>query len=349
MLIGKLSDYLFIQINKIDNLEGRVRYQFREAIIKNIDFDIMKKMIDDSSLKIAQGMTIDLILNRKERNTPAGLLILSHYFFDKEMRKNLDYDINNLEKQIRGIKDKNQKKIAKIAIQNLRKNFYIVTKKDNVKSNLFKLSVSIASTLCFHFLTHMHQSGVQFNLNECRGILALICISLIFLSLGLFCDMIAGDVLKGKSGLFEARNELLDNLKKDQELWKKICDYKIDGEEHKIRCGCESGGMSLEKNKNPDEKTLNERDLAEPCECCCISRILRLILRNDRTLSEEQKFEIKIFLYSKELEKEIEKKEMNNGGACPCSNLAKADKKTVHDKLNEFKIDAILWQEKEFA
>ena len=224
-----------------------------------------------------------------------------------------------------------------------------MTKKDNVKSNLFKLSVSIASTLCFHFLTHMHQSGVQFNLNEWRGILALICISSIFLSLGLLCDMIAGDVLKGKSGLFEARNALLDNLKKDQDLWQKICDYKIVGEQHKIRCGCESGSVSLEKNINPSEETLNERDLAEPCECCCISRILKLMLKNDTTLSEEQKFEIKIYLYSKELEKEIEKKEMSNGGACPCSNLAKADKKTVHDKLNEFKIDAILWQEKEFV
>ena len=120
LLIGKLSDYLFIQMNKSDNLEERARYQFREAIIKNIDFDIMKKMIDDSSLKIDQGSIIDLILNQKEKNTFMEILILSHNYFEKEKRKNLDYDIDNLEKQIRGIKDKNQKKIAKIAIDEKR-------------------------------------------------------------------------------------------------------------------------------------------------------------------------------------------------------------------------------------
>ena len=405
LFIGKLSDYLFTEWNKKfdKTLENEAKKQFTEKIIKNVDFDLIKEMFKDFTLNYVKYNEIYKIIDQKGKNTSAGLTILNHYYFDKEKRNKLKNELNNLEKEIDKIRDKNKKKIAKIAILKFRKDFYIVTQRDHFKSNLFKASVSVASTLCLHFLTHIHQSGAQFNWNEWRAILVLALISSIFLSIGLIFDMIAGDVLIGKDGLFKTDAKHLKNLKQNKDLWKKVVEWKEESQKHKQRCGCESGGMKNEKNKqvkkyqilnnkfgndtrldisleelkkinnsegknifntltdteinilqnaeikitlNKDqiEEMLTQRDQAEPCNCCCVERILKKMLEKDQTLTEDQRYEIKIYLYEKALEKEIETKEMNNGGSCPCSNLAKADKKTVKDKLNEFIIDAILWQ-----
>jgi hypothetical protein len=406
LLIGKLSDHLFIELNKkfdksMYHISEEARNQFTEEIIKNINLKEIDEILKKSTLNFAKYDKIHEILNLKEKNNKSKLIILGQYFFDKDKRNILKSEINNLEKKINKIQDKNKQKVAKIAIANLRKNFYIVTKKDNVKSNLFKASVSVASTLCLHFLTHMHQSGAQFNFADWNGIIILAMISAIFLSLGLTCDMIAGGILKGKDGLFESEPKPLKNLKKNEELWEKIINWKEENQNHKQRCGCESGGMKDPKNKqvrkyqilrnkfniidnlnisidelkkmndlsgnnifyalsdvernilekitielntNQIEEILNMRDSEEPCECCCIDKILKQMLEKDSSLSENEKWKMQIYLNEKELEKPLERKEMNNGGSCPCSSLAKADKKTVKDKLNEFMIDAILWQ-----
>jgi hypothetical protein len=422
LLIGKLSDYLFIEFNKkfdknLSQIHEKSKNQFKEKIIKNIDLDLTKEMFEIFSSNLSGKSDIKKIFNLsenlKEQNEKTTLILLSHYYFDEDKRNQLKIELNSLEKEINKIQDKNKKKIAQLAIQNFRKNFYIVTKKDTFRSNLFKASVSVSSTLCLHFLTHMHQSGAQFKLHQWKAILILAIISSIFLSTGLMFDAIAGNIFIGKDGLLKKDSNSLNYLKKNKDLWRKIVEWKEKGQNHKQRCGCESDGMQNQKNqrvlasqkrirllnkifKNQPENseisleqflnldqesllnminknktriidtmsdndkkilydsqaTLNskqieeiliQRDNSEPCECCCIDKILKQMLEKNNNLTEEEKDQIKIYLYEKELEKEIELKEMNNGGSCPCSNLAKADKKTIQDKLNELKIDSILW------